>query len=544
LSSLANYFHTLRYLQPVQLFGRIRFKLYRPRPDRRPAPPPRVASAPFAAPICGPQSVFAEDRFRFLNLEGVCSSAAHWRDSGRTQLWTYNLHYFDDLNAVDASARRRWHERLVQRWIDENPPTEGNGWNPYPVSRRVVNWIKWSQAGNSLTQQARQSLAVQVRWLNRRIESHLQGNHVSANAKALIFAGLYFAGEEGDGWLRKGLGLMQKEIRKQVLADGGHFERSPMYHAGFMEDLLDTVGAMRAYDRAADSTWHAIVTRMMAWLEAMSHPDQRIAFFNDAAFGVSPEIFQLRAYAARLGLDIPLPAQQSMRRLMPSGYISLDLPPFYLVCDVAPVGPDHLPAHAHADTLSFELSFGGRRVFVNSGTSEYGAGAERHRQRGTAAHNTLVIDGQDSSEVWAGFRVARRARARLLEARSTDATATVVAEHNGYRRLRGRNTHKRSWRLTAQTMHIEDVVGGGFRSAQCFFYLHPEIRVTRIGESELQLGDSQRVLLQLRFEGADRVEIIESTWHPEFGLAVPSNCIVATLGGPRLTTLIRVSDPA
>ena len=57
---------------------------------------------------------------------------------------------------------------------------------------------------------------------------------------------------------------------------------------------------------------------------------------------------------------------------------------------------------------------------MNSGTSEYGLGEERQRQRGTAAHNTVVIDGENSSEVWAGFRVARRARARLLDARAED----------------------------------------------------------------------------------------------------------------------------
>ena len=80
--------------------------------------------------------------------------------------------------------------------------------------------------------------------------------------------------------------------------------------------------------------------------------------------------------------------------------------------DVAPVGPDYLPGHAHADTLSFELSLFGQRVLVNSGTSQYEAGPERSRQRGTAAHNTVIVDGHDSSEVWAGFRVARRASSR------------------------------------------------------------------------------------------------------------------------------------
>jgi uncharacterized heparinase superfamily protein len=486
--------------------------------------------------------MLGEDEFRFLNLEGRCSEAVDWQGESQSQLWTYNLHYFDDLNAADAPARRSWHERLVARWIDENPPGSGIGWDPYPVSRRVVNWIKWSLSGNLLEPKARQSLAVQGRWLNRRIETHLQGNHLFVNAKALVHAGLYFNGEEADRWLRRGLALMQAQIAEQILPDGGHFERSPMYHAGFVEDLLDTVGIMQTFGRTVDAAWLETIARMMGWLEAMSHPDKGIAFFNDAAFGVSPAPAQLRNYAARLNVALPTFGPAGVRRLMPSGYVSIDLPPFFLICDVAPIGPDHLPAHAHADTLSFEMSFKGRRVFVNSGTSEYGLSEERQRQRGTAAHNTLVLDEENSSEVWAGFRVARRARARLLDVGTEDGVFRIVGEHDGYRRLRGRNSHRRSWTLNSHALVIEDIVAGPFRSARCYFHLHPEIHVQRGQGLELQLSDSRGVLLEVEFDGAAAVDVADSTWHPEFGIAVGSRCVVAKLDGPRLATRIRRSD--
>jgi uncharacterized heparinase superfamily protein len=484
----------------------------------------------------------APDRFRFLNLEGSCSETADWELRGRSQLWTYNLHYFDDLNGEDAASRRAWHQRLVERWIDENPPGAGIGWDPYPVSRRVVNWVKWSLSGNLLTAKARQSLAVQVRWLEARIEFHLQGNHVFANAKALAHAGLFFEGEEAGRWLRRGLSLMRTEVAEQVLADGGHFERSPMYHAAFIEDMLDTVNVMHAYGRRVDTEWIETLARMTVWLEAMSHPDVGIAFFNDAAFGVSPNAAQLREYATRLDITLEPFERTSIRPLTPSGYVSCAVAPFFLVCDVAPIGPDHLPAHAHADTLSFEMSFKGRRVFVNSGTSEYGLSAERQRQRGTAAHNTLVIDGENSSEVWAGFRVARRARARLLSARGDDAAVTVVGEHDGYRRLGGRNLHRRCWSLTAREVRIEDTVVGRFQSAKCYFHLSPEISVLRGKSSELLLSGSGGFALEMRFEGAGTVDIVDSTWHPGFGVALSSRCIVAHLDGPRLATSILRSD--
>jgi uncharacterized heparinase superfamily protein len=314
-----------------------------------------------------------------------------------------------------------------------------------------------------------------------------------------------------------------------------------MYHAGFAEDLLDTIGIMQAFGRTIDASWRATVVRTVNWLEAMSHPDGDIAFFNDAAFGIFPTVAALRSYAARLDVSLEQFGHAGLRVLMPSGYVSIDSPPFFLVCDVAPVGPNHLPAHAHADTLSFEMSFKGRRVFVNSGTSEYGLSAERQRQRGTAAHNTLVLDGENSSEVWAGFRVARRARARLLSATTEDSTFKVVGEHDGYRRLRGSNLHRRRWMLTERELSIEDTVEGRFRSARSYFHLHPEISVQRGRGPELYLSDTRGVLLEMRFEGAAAVDVVDSTWHPGFGVALLSRCIVAQLNGPRLATSIRRS---
>src|SRR6202041_1111387 len=109
------------------------------------------------------------------------------------------------------------------------------------------------------------------------------------------------------------------------------------------------------------------------------------------------------AYALRLGLPATRDDASKVAILEGSGYVQARSAAAYLVCDCAGIGAAYQPGHAHADSLRFELSLGNRRVLVNSGTSQYGADAERQRQRGTAAHNTVVVDGQDSSEIWAGF---------------------------------------------------------------------------------------------------------------------------------------------
>ncbi len=265
------------------------------------------------------------NRFRFLNVQGVVNSAADWNRRESKKIWLYNLHYFDDLNAEGAPSRRDWHASLVSRWILENPPGHGNGWEPYPTSLRIVNWIKWALSGNELPPVAVHSLAVQVRYLHRRLEFHLLGNHLFANAKALIFAGLYFLGDEAAIWLNKGVRTLVVEVPEQVLKDGGHFERSPMYHALIQEDLLDLVNLYRTFGREAPADWLAAGERMHAWLHALTHPDGEIALFNDSAFALNPTWAGLNAYRNRLGLATIHEGPRRLTHFPESGYIRGEL---------------------------------------------------------------------------------------------------------------------------------------------------------------------------------------------------------------------------
>ena len=526
MSALGLYLHTVRYLRPVQVAGRARMKLLRPRPDLREAPPSRAPSRSYVEPTSAAPTLIAPETFRFLNVERRCALPDDWLPSDVSKLWVYNLHYFDDLNALSSRARVDWHRALLGRWVTENPPGRTDGWEPYPVSRRVVNWVKWAARGNTLPAACHSSLAVQTRWLARRLEYHLLGNHLLTNAKALLHAGLFFDGPEAEGWRRKGLAIIDRELHEQVLADGGHFELSPMYHAAALEDMLDLINLLRAYGEKTPSVWSDCVHRMLRWLRTMSHPDGRIAFFNDAAFDVAPTLRELEDYAQRLGIVHPAENEPPLLMLESSGYARAVAGSACLICDCAAVGPDYLPAHAHADTLSFELSLGGQRVFVNSGTSQYGADAERQRQRGTAAHNTVVVDDRDSTEVWGGFRVARRARVRGRTATSNAGVATIEATHDGYRRFGRHNDHTRRWCLDAQSLAIEDRVTGSFARAQARFHLHPGIAVKTADERSLTLSTASGPVT-VAFEGSSSVNVEQSTWHPQFGVSIANRCIVA-----------------
>ena len=528
-SPLRLYWETARHLKPVQIWGRLRLIAPAAKPILRRAPPQRgYDPARWTASAHRRQSQFSPNAFRFLNEER--SLAEHgWDGADVPKLWRYNLHYFDDLNAEGAAQRGDWHRALIARWIAENPPGRGTGWEPYPTSLRIVNWIKWARAGNALPPDAVQSLAVQARWLTRRLEYHLLGNHLFANAKALVFAGCFFEGEEADGWRALGHRILAREVPEQILADGGHFELSPMYHALALEDMLDLANIERSAGFSVPPAWDGKIAAMRRWLAAMSHPDGEIAFFNDAAIGIAPPPRELEDYAARLGFAPSAAGEGGTEWLRESGYVRLARGNAVALLDVARVGPDYLPGHAHADTLSFELSVGGLRVIVNSGTSVYGTGAERLRQRGTAAHNTVEIDGENSSEVWSGFRVARRARPQRLSVTQGDADQVVTCGHDGYARLSGRPHHWRTWRFGTDRLAVSDRIEGRCRSAVAAFHFHPALtsRVAADGASgALEAGE--RSVLRWRVEKG-RARIEPTTWHPEFGVSVPAHRLLLSL---------------
>ena len=487
-----------------------------------------------------------------MNVRGALADIG-WDGSQREKLWRYNQHYFDDLNALRAGERDAWHQALLSQWLVENPPVAGTGWEPYPTSLRIVNWVKWALAGNTLPTDCVHSLAAQARWLRKRLEWHLLGNHLFANAKALVFAGVFFEGEEAQRWLQLGCRILQQQLPEQVLADGAHFERSTMYHALALEDVLDLVNLCRAYDARGElaplqEALEARVEPMLQWLLAMCHQDGEISFFNDAALGIAPSVAELLAYAARLGFDAvpeasgttaaaPVAAQQ----LQASGYLRFATAEACALLDVAPIGPDYLPGHAHADTLSFELSVFGQRVFVNSGTSVYGLGAERLRQRGTAAHNTVVVAGRDSSEVWSGFRVARRAYPEGLAIEVGENVTRVRCAHDGYRKILAPPvTHEREWQMMAGQLAVTDVLtppaGATGHEAQARYHLHPSVRVLAGDSPELAtllLAGGQ----QLQLQASAPLQQKPASYHPRFGVSEPTTCLVLPLlhGSARLS---------
>lgn len=527
LNKLKLYFNTLKYLKFSQVYYRVVKRFIRPKPN---------SVFCKVAPLHGDwlfhalfdQKIFNRDDVSFLNQEGSIVALNAWNAIEHSKLWLYNLHYFDDLNAFDASKRTSLHISLITRWINENPAPIGNGWEPYPTSLRMVNWIKAFLSNITPDQKMLNSLAQQADYLSQDLERHILGNHLFVNAKALIFAGLFFDDANAKRWLSTGFGIYRNELEEQILSDGGNFELTPMYHIIMLVDLLDLLNLFNAYSGRVDEKivrqTHQSAIKMLDWLDSMSHNDDKISFFNDSAFGIAPENSVVRDYARLLGIDInnrpPLSENELvLLNLVDTGYVSVKSKDYSLIADLAEVGPSYQPGHAHADTLSFELSFLGKRIFVNSGISEYGLSKERLRQRKTEAHNTVVVNGLDSSQVWSGFRVAKRASIvdRVIQSENKG-KHSFYASHNGFKKQGVDCVHKREWEVNSHEIIVTDSLQGGFLEAKGYLHLHPEVEVVLLTNEDVKLS-VDRVIVNLKVIDA-QICSEDGTWHPEFGLTV------------------------
>ncbi len=464
----------------------------------------------------------APQTFHFLNQSAAIDFNNGWY-STQNKLWRYNLHYFDYLLTLNSVVA----QTLLDNWIENNPVNKHIAWDPYPLSLRIVNWIKWALQGNTLTLLQLQSLITQTIYLSKNIEYHLQANHLFENAKALVFAGLFFDSEFGDKFFKKGKSILEEEINKQILDDGAHYELSPMYHAIILEGLLDILQLVVIYQKSFPADWYGKIQQMFIWLKKMTHPDGGPAFFNDTTNEVAPTLLELKNYAEFLGINLEQNDIFCDEKLTESGYVRFIRGKAHLFIDVANVKADYQPGHTHADSLSFEFSYDKERIFVNSGISTYWDNSLRAWQRSTKAHNALVLHDQNSSEVWSNFRLGRRARIidPKIELKELG-RFSASAGHDGYNIKGIRALVFRKFTFEAGLLQIEDKIVGKYNNEiKIYFHLHPAIKIISALNNvfTFQIENGQIVCF---FPKEAKLDVIKSYYYPAFNYSEPNKTIV------------------
>lgn len=517
------YFYTVRSLRLIQMYGFARNRVLRGLPmgsamvegarvsDR--VRPPRL---PFLRPLRS----LRDTTLTFLNHPVRYPQGVRWDDPEPVKLWRYNLHYMHFLHQCDMTAARQ--REWMRLWMHGNPNPRGEGWEPFPTSVRLVNWLKvwWREGAVEGDAPLLASAYAQARYLRRWVEVHIQGNHLFENLKTLFWVGWTFHGREAERWRVWAARHLWRQLEEQILPDGGHCERSPMYHSYVLEGCLDLLNIHAAWG-SQDSGLSTLLTNkasaMLAWLETMTHPDGEIALLNDAAFKMAPAPHRLLHYGRQLGLEWSAP--ERVVHLNDSGYLVMRDNGHFLVLDIGQLGLDYQPSHGHCDMFSFEWSLGTQRVICDSGVNAYQDPVMRPYVRSTAAHNTVRIDGEDQSEVWKEFRVARRAYPVIHNVETTaDGAICVRGYHRGYCRLPGRPVHQRTFRFCGgHLVLLDEITGLGEHELEAFIHFHPSVTVQSQEGEAFELFLPPHKIGFVHYRHWQHASLRQSWYCPEFG---------------------------
>ena len=286
LDKLLLYVNTIKYLKISQIYFRILRKIYTPQLRKVGKVSILTKSCNWQTQILYNEKIDKNFKANFLNHSKELNFPSCWYCDGVDLLWVYNLHYFEDLISVNSPNKYEFHLSLFDQWIDDNPPGALPGWSPYPSSLRVCNLLKAYLSGLPLEERHIKSIYEQADAVSTNLEKHLLGNHYFVNLKALYFSGIVF---ENMTWLNTAVQGFKKEIAEQILEDGAYFELSPMYHALILVDILDIYNLSQAFPEHSSievkNLTESVIPAMLAYIDGMSHSDNEIAFFNDAANG-------------------------------------------------------------------------------------------------------------------------------------------------------------------------------------------------------------------------------------------------------------------
>ncbi|MFV2065808.1 MAG: heparinase II/III family protein [Pirellulales bacterium] len=449
----------------------------------------------------------------------------------RDRLWSVTLHYHRWLVELASLSRgngknaARAASVLTDYWVDwirqcdvTRPAARPLAWNSYAIATRLQWWVQsirllgrpFFDARPDLWRMVVTSMWRQATFLSTHLEWDLCGNHLMRDAVGLAWAGRFFASADRSSsrcktlenvtavrptsgrhlridrahdrqaarWLETATRLAAQQAAEQVLADGGHFERSPMYHLEVMEDLSTLAGLLR--DPLTVARLRQTLCRMTDFAAWLAHPDGELVQLND---GERRDVRQAIAWAGRMGHDDVAVDPRGGRHFAQTGLVVWHDARWSVFFDVGQLGPACQPGHGHADTLTVDVSVAGNRLFVDPGSYGYDHDARRRYDRSTAAHNSVCIDNTDSSEVWHIFRVGRRAHPfGVGVAIGADALAAEAA-HDGYHHLPGRPCHRRriAVRRGGHLEIVDQIDGDGQHGVQGGWLLDPQWRAEPAG---------------------------------------------------------------
>lgn len=522
------YYHTIKYLKWIQIryqlwykirnsirrFSGFRYHFNKQIPD--------FEKIHFEGGLENYDTFSGDNNFCFLNLKHSFGTTVDWDFSKLGKLWTYNLNYFEFLNQENNHQYQSEYHDLIHEFILKLPKLK-NANEPFPTSLRIINWVKYFMTHDIDDQKWNTALYGQCYLLKDNIEYHLMGNHLLENGFALTISGIYF---QDTTLYSKGKNILTAELHEQILDDGAHFELSPMYHCLMLYRLLETIHILKSNVTLVNSgmgNQDAFLSylvmkaeKMCGWLQAMLYEDGSYPHFNDSADGIAPKPYDLMNYAEYLGIN-SMPTQ-----LSDSGFRRIKNHTFDLIIKAGKIGPDYIPGHAHADSLSFVCSIDNQPVLVDPGISTYEKNQHRQKERKTSSHNTVTIKNLDSSQVWGGFRVGKRASTTIMN----ETSFSISIGHNGFA-----SDHQRDFEMHDDVITITDTLRS--KKAEAHFHFHPNITL-KMDHKRIQINN----LAYLEFKNEVEIRKEEYQFSQGFNNTIASSKVIVSFSD-QLKTILR-----
>jgi uncharacterized heparinase superfamily protein len=433
-------------------------------------------------------------RYRLAGGEAITRDGSPFFVTPPSELWAESLHGFHWLRHFDAGGSEPFQEhlrQLIAHWVRNYGKWHPVAWRPHVIGRRLMTWSSFGRlvlANAEVLFRSRVllSMARQARHLSRTAGAAPPGMPRFTAAVGLVQSGVCLP--DGDARMAKGLHMLAEELSMQILPDGGHVSRNPECILEAASDLLSLVDAMTQRELVVPVTIRRALDRMMPMIRFMRHGDGRLAVFNGSSEG-------LDGWAETILLhDHGKP--RSLTQSPQSGYQRISCGDTHVLVDAGTPPPAPYATHAHAGTLSFELSAGQERLIVNCGTSVTKGDQWQDAMRATAAHSTLTIADESSAHVvpsgWAqnllGPRLVDGPRTVECKRRESEDGVFLEMAHDGYVasfQLR----HERRLYVSHDGTDIrgeERVVPAGAqqpaaRECAVRFHLHPSVRVMKAG---------------------------------------------------------------
>lgn len=519
------YWNTIKNLEPVQIRHQILNRVKKRGKPQKYVSAPKYDKIRIAIPELDKDEEYLKrfDVEALMRNEVLLLHERHglngaWKEYEASHLWNYNLHYLEFLVPLSVkhyvTGEEKYKSKYVEiltSWLDSADRNK-DAYEPYTISMRIPNLLIGmeflGELGETLEQKIYASLIGQYKYLQQHLELALLANHYLENLKAIVIGSIFF--HEQDVY-HKYFDLFLRQVKEQVLPDGMHYERSLMYHKIILEGLL------RVYKVLSSSHHNLDAEKLLPWIrrmaEAMGSLENGFVstpLFNDAGDNVGKSCAALFAACREVCGEL----DTGKMGFPDAGYYRLDYRNCKVLFDCGDIGPKYMGGHAHNDCLSFELAIDGKKIFTNSGTGQY-QGNMRKFFRSTAAHNTMMIDDREQSELWGEHRAARR----ISHIRAVFKENAVAGQFRSYQGDCFRR--KMSWKDNALVI-VDDIRSSdaGRHMARQFFHLVSEYRFERMEDGVKVLHGEKPIAVLKTQENADILIHKEgqiTVYAPEFG---------------------------